>query len=494
MAGRTGGSKVGEARILIADDDDGVRNVLGRILQAGGHEPTEVSNGKDLLDRVRAQTWDLLLLDVVFPDSDGLDLLREVKQLRPSLLVVMMTGFATVERVIGAYRGGAFDFIEKPVDSAKLLELAQRAVAVRNMGEKRRRMAQELESERHRVQQLRQRLSGEHAFRNLVGHSRLMLNLSDTIREVARTDSTVLIGGESGTGKGLVARTIHEASERSEGPFVEANCVVYSEGVLHSELFGHEKGAFTGAARTKKGRFELAAGGTLFLDEIGEISHATQLLLLRVLQDRTYERVGGEETKETDVRLIAATNRDLQKAIAQGSFRNDLFYRLNVIPLQMPALREHPEDIPLLAAHFLDRCAGRMNRQIEGFTPQATEALIAYRWPGNVRELENLVERLVVLNRSGVIELQDLPPALLDAAPAPAASTNGAGTLRSMERLRIIEALRETDGNKKKAARLLGIHRSTLYTKLRRYGLLENEEGEETEVAASETESLVTTG
>jgi two-component system response regulator HydG len=242
--------------------------------------------------------------------------------------------------------------------------------------------------------------------------------------------------------------------------------------VLHSELFGHERGAFTGAAKTKRGRFELAQGGTLFLDEIGEISTATQLLLLRVLQDRTFERVGGEQTLEADVRLVAATNRDLQRAIEEGAFRSDLFYRLNVIPIHLPALREHPEDIPSLAQHFLVRAAERLGKRVDGFSPEALEALVRYRWPGNIRELENTIERMLVLNRTGLVEQQDLPPALAErgrtqpAGPAP-------GTLQSLERERIAEVLRDAGGNKKLAARRLGIHRSTLYAKLRRYGLLD---------------------
>jgi two-component system response regulator HydG len=309
---------------------------------------------------------------------------------------------------------------------------------------------------------------------------------------VARTDSTVLLTGESGTGKGLVARTIHEASARHQGPFVEANCVVYSEGVLHSELFGHERGAFTGAAREKKGRFELAKGGSLFLDEIGEIPPTTQLLLLRVLQDRTFERVGGEQTLEADVRLLAATNRDLQAAIRQGTFRSDLYYRLNVIPVHLPPLREHPEDVPVLSQHFLDSCATRMGRQMEGFSDEAMDALVRYPWPGNVRELENALERVVVLNRGGIVELVHLPPNIRQAA-GEARAHGVPGTLQEMERQRIVDALAETGGNKKQTARRLGIHRSTLYAKLRRYRIetREGEDGEERRESqpVSETET-----
>jgi DNA-binding NtrC family response regulator len=460
------------ARILIADDDPQVVESCAELLTHAGHSVDVATTGGEVLDRVREGRYDLVLQDLVFPPSDGLTLLREVKQIRPSLLVVMLSGFASVENVVHAYRAGAFDFVTKPIDAEKLLELGSRALAIREMGEKRRKLAEELESERHRVVQLKQRLAESDPFRHIVGNSPVMARLMETLREVSRTDSTVLITGESGTGKGLAARTIHEASGRAEAPFVEANCVVYSEGLLHSELFGHEKGAFTGADRTKKGRFELARGGTLFLDEIGDITQSTQLLLLRVLQDRTFERVGGELTQEADVRLIAATNRDLRDAIQRGAFRSDLYYRLNVIPLHMPPLREHPEDIPVLAQRFVKHCSGRMGRDVGGFSPAATEALLRHPWPGNVRELQNVVERIVVLCRSDVVGLEDLPAELREGASGGVAVA-APGTLREMERRRVLEALRDANGNKKKAAVALGIHRSTLYDKMRRHGLAE---------------------
>jgi DNA-binding NtrC family response regulator len=386
------------------------------------------------------------------------------------MLVVVFSGKATVQGVLRAFRGGAYDFLEKPIASEKLQELAAHAVKIGQLGAKRRKLAEDLEKERKKRLELKREFGLDDPFGKIIGNSAGFHSFLDTIREVARTDSTVLLTGESGTGKGLVARSIHEASARREGTFVEANCVVYSEGVLHSELFGHERGAFTGAARTKKGRFELAKGGTLFLDEIGEIPHSTQLMLLRVLQDRTFERVGGEETLEADVRLIAATNRDLQEAIRQGTFRSDLYYRLNVIPVHMPPLRELVEDIPVLAQHFLTRCATRLGRPVEGFAPDALAAMSRYAWPGNIRELENMIERLVVLNRTGTVEACDLPPAVRDVAES-VCSVGSPGSLRELERTRIVAALDEAGGNKKLAAQRLGIHRSTLYAKLRRYEL-----------------------
>jgi DNA-binding NtrC family response regulator len=485
------------ARLLIADDEPNIRETYAEILGAAGHDVQTAADGDQVAELVGRTPFDLALVDLVFPPTDGVEVLKQVKQLRPSTLVVVFSGHAEVGSVLRAFRSGAFDFLEKPVDADALLGLASRALEIRRMGERRRQLAEELESERLKVIQLKQQLSMDDPFAKFIGNSSIIGNFVETIREVARTDSTVLLSGESGTGKSLVARTIHEASSRASGPFVEANCVVYSEGVLHSELFGHERGAFTGAARTKKGRFELARGGTLFLDEIGEIPPATQLLLLRVLQDRTFERVGGEETMEADVRLIAATNRDLQDAIHRGAFRSDLYYRLNVIPVHIPPLREHPDDVPVMAQHFLQNCAEKMGRQVEGFSEEAMEALVRYEWPGNVRELENMVERLVVLCRTGIVELKDLPGSVREAIRQ--VRLRGApGTLQELERMRIVEALNESGGNKKLAARRLGIHRSTLYAKLRRYDLLDHEapvsgNGRERRQTESEFPTLVPT-
>ncbi len=485
------------ARILIADDEDAIRETYAEILRVAGHEVDVAADGEEVLERVRVHAYDLVLNDLVFGPTDGIEVLQEIKRIRPATLVVIFTGHAAVENVMQAFRSGAFDFLEKPVPRAKLLELAARSVEIRNMGAQRRGLAEELEGQRLEVMQLKQQLGLDDPFGKFIGSSSIIRGFVETIREVARTDSTVLLTGESGTGKGLVARTIHEASTRRNAPFVEANCVVYSEGVLHSELFGHELGAFTGAARTKKGRFELAKGGSLFLDEIGEIPAATQLLLLRVLQDRSFERVGGEETMEADVRLIAATSRDLQECIRLGTFRSDLYYRLNVIPVHLPPLREHAEDVPVLAQHFIQSCCERMSRSVEGFSDEAMDAMMRYPWPGNVRELENMIERVVVLNRSGSVEFNDLPEPLRNSA-AGMADAVAPGTLREMERHRIREALRDAGGNKKLAARKLGIHRSTLYAKMRRYGLIDGEQVEEdpgrkTQHDASETPTLVPT-
>ncbi len=462
------------ARLLLADDDPVSREVWVGILTAAGHEVDTAATGDEVVEKTRAKAYDLLICDLVFPPTSGIEVLREVKRVRPSTLVVIVSAHGTVEPVLEAFRGGAFDFLTKPLDPALLQDLAERALQTRKLGEERRRIAQELESERLTVVHLRQQLGLDDPFQKIIGHSAHVARFVDTIREVARTESTVLLTGESGTGKSLIARTIHDASARASGPFVEANCVVYSEGVLQSELFGHERGAFTGAAKMKRGRFELAHGGTLFLDEIGEIPAATQLALLRVLQDRVFERVGGEETIEADVRLVAATNRDLEQAIRQGTFRSDLFYRLNVIPIHLPPLREHPDDIPVLIQHFLTTCAARLGRPAPEVGDDAMDAFARYPWPGNVRELENVVERIVVLSRTGRVDLRDLPPGVR-AGLSDVMLRSGRGTLADMERHRILDALDQAHGNKKLAATQLGIHRSTLYAKLRRYGLLDAE-------------------
>jgi DNA-binding NtrC family response regulator len=455
--------------ILVADDDHDLCEVYARILAEEGHRVDRAHDGDETLRKIQANAYDLLFTDLVFPPTDGIRVLQEVKRLRPSTLVIVVSGQASAEDVLSAFRAGAFDFLVKPVAADRLAALADRAVALREAGEERRRMAQELENERLRVMELQRQLGPADPFREIVGSSAVIQQLIDTLREVARTESTVLLTGESGTGKGLAARAIHRASARHAGQFVEANCVVYSEGVLHSELFGHERGAFTGAAKLKRGRFEIARGGTIFLDEIGDISPATQLLLLRVLEDRSFERVGGEETLEADARLIAATNRDLTEAMRRGAFRSDLYYRLKVIPVHLLPLREHAEDIPVLSQHFLRQCAERQARDVEGFSDDALEALARHSWPGNVRELQNMVERLVVLSRGRQVELDDLPASFCELGRVRTFGTSG--TLQDLERRRIEQVLADTGGNKKLAAERLGIHRSTLYAKMRRYGM-----------------------
>jgi len=443
-------------------------------LPASGHTVEVAGSAQQAIKRVTAVDWDLVVVDLALAPDASLGVLDAIKRARPATLVAMAGKDIDARTVRLAFRRGACDVLIEPLAPGALVELAARAVSVRAMGETRRRLGEDLDAERSRLRELESRLEKEDPFEPVVAVTPTMRRLLATLREVARSDATALLTGESGTGKGLLARAIHGASPRKHRPFIEANCVVYSEGILNSELFGHEKGAFTGAERLKRGRFELARGGTLFLDEIGEIAPATQLLLLRVLQDRSFERVGGEETLEADVRLIAATNRDLDEAIRNGSFRQDLFYRLNVIPIHVPALRERRDDVAVLAARFLSRAAVRLGRATPTLAPAAVDVLACYAWPGNVRELENLMERLVVLAPRDRIEAEHLPAVIRaggsppsHAAPRPPAVGS---RLSDLERARILDVLSSCDGNKKLAATMLGIHRSTLYAKLARYG------------------------
>jgi DNA-binding NtrC family response regulator len=454
-----------KANLLVLDNDAAFVRFLEGALGPAGHHLTAVSHETAALERVASRAFDLALVDIDRPGS-GPEFLEAMK--RSSLETpVALTGVRLdVDLVIGAMRRGAWDVLRKPVQTDDLLRLAERAARMKELGSERRRTAEELQSERARNAELRRNIQGHHAFSSVLGRSPKMQQILDTLREVTATDSTVLIMGESGTGKGLIARILHYNSHRAAGPFVEANCAVYSEGILHSELFGHEKGAFTGALKQKKGRFELADGGSIFLDEIGDLTPATQLMLLRFLQERRFERVGGEETLHVDVRVIAATNKNLQEGMERGSFRNDLFYRLNVIPLHIPSLRERPEDIPLLGMVFLDRFAQKLGKTVRGFSDEALEAMARYSWPGNVRELENVMERTTVLTKGERIELADLPPNLRESS-GPAGDSRL--SLMEHERLYILRTLAECNWNKKLAASLLGINRSSLYSKLRKH-------------------------
>jgi DNA-binding NtrC family response regulator len=454
------------ANILLAESDPEFGRWATGILSRAGHRVVAVDRGSSALERIRAQTFDLALIDVRLSDMDGLGLLREMKVASPETPVAIMAASPEVDATIEALRHGAYDFLRKPVGDEVLLGLADRAAQIRQMGNERKRAAEELQSERVKNLELRRNLQAQHAFGAILGKSPKMKQIHDVLQEVTATDSTVLIMGESGTGKGLLARILHYNSIRAEKPFVEANCAVYSEGILHSELFGHEKGAFTGALKQKKGRFELADGGTIFLDEIGDLTPATQLMLLRFLQERRFERVGGEETLEVDVRVIAATNKNLQEGMEKGSFRNDLFYRLNVIPILIPPLRERVEDIPILGMEILETVAKKVGKTMRGFSSSAMEAMTRYSWPGNVRELENVVERTVVLAKGDLLDLSDLPPNLKDGS-GPAADVKL--SLHENERLYILKTLAECNWNKKLAASVLGINRSSLYSKLKKY-------------------------
>ena len=463
------------ASILVALPPGPLASRCADSLRPAGHRVDLARSAREAIDRVASADWDLVIVGFELTPGGGLDVLDEIKKHRASTLVAMAGAGPDARTVRLAFRRGAYDVLLEPFAPEDLAALARRAVDVRAMGAERKRLGDDLDAERSRLRELERRLDREDPFDAITATTQVMRRLVATLREVARTDATALLTGESGTGKGLIARAIHGASSRRHRPFVEANCVVYSEGLLNSELFGHEKGAFTGAAKLKRGRFELAYGGTLFLDEIGEIAPATQLLLLRVLQDRTFERVGGEDTLEADVRLIAATNRDLDEAIRLGAFREDLFYRLNVIPIRVPPLRERQDDVPVLALHFLARAAAKLGRRTPALASGAVDALACYAWPGNVRELENLMERVVVLSQRDRVDADDLPAVIRSGRAVPAQGSMPAvgavESLSDLERARIAEVLGSCEGNKKLAASLLGIHRSTLYAKLARYGL-----------------------
>jgi len=462
------GSVTPKANILIVDaNSEAVRAESGALTRAG-HRVVAVDRGAMALERLKAQSFDLVIVDHDLPDMGGLDALARFKEASPETPVAVSAAHPEVDATIVALRKGAYDYLRKPVTEEDLLSLADKAAQIKQMGYERRRAAEELQSEKVKNFELRRNLQSQHTFSAILGKSPKMKQIHDVLQEVTATDSTVLVMGESGTGKGLLARILHYNSPRADRPFVEANCAVYSEGILHSELFGHEKGAFTGAVKQKKGRFELADTGSIFLDEIGDISPATQLMLLRFLQERRFERVGGEDTVEVDVRVIAATNKNLQEGMERGSFRNDLFYRLNVIPIHIPPLRERVEDIPILGMEFLEQVAKKIGKSMRGFSSDAMDVMTRYSWPGNVRELENVIERTVILAKRDLIEISDLPPNLKDGTTE---SAEVKLSLHENERLYILKTLAECNWNKKLAASVLGINRSSLYSKLKKYDI-----------------------
>jgi DNA-binding NtrC family response regulator len=450
-----------EVRVLVVDDEEIVRESLSGWLRKDGYTVVGAADGRAALEALRADGWSIVLIDLKMPGMDGLQVLEEARRLRPDATYVLMTAYATVDTAVAAMKLGAYDYLVKPFDPEELSLLVQRIVSQQAL-------LQENEA-------LRRALKREYGFHDLVSKSPAMQRVFDLARVAARSGSTILILGESGSGKEVLARAIHAESPRAGGPFVAISCAALTETLLESELFGHEKGSFTGAAARRKGKFELARGGTLFLDEIGDISPKLQLDLLRVLEDRTFQRVGGSETIEADVRVVAATNRDLARAVAAGTFREDLFYRLNVIPITLPPLRERPEDVPLLVQHFLDRLSKELQRRIDGVAPEGMAALVAHAWPGNVRELRNVLERGAVVAKGSVIQLADLglPAPEPGRAPGPRGDPP---SLEDVEKRHIADVLSWAGGNVTHAARVLGIDRMTLYNKIKRYGLRRGEE------------------
>jgi len=462
--------------ILVVDDEDANRLALERILVREGYDVRHAEDGRQAMVRLREEPPALLLTDLKMPGMDGLELMRAAKAVDPDLEVVLLTAYGTVETAVEAMKEGAFDFLTKPLKRAEIVRTARKALEKRALVAENRALRDELA----RV------LPGE-----VIGRSPPMRLLLEEARQVAGAQASVLLTGESGTGKGLLARWIHRVSPRRDRPMITVNCGALPENLLESELFGYEPGAFTGARTRKEGRFDLARGGTLFLDEVTEMSPAVQVKLLRVLQDGEYERVGGTRTIRADVRLITATNREPEAAVRDGRLREDLYYRLNVIRLHVPPLRERRDDIPLLARHFIARHAERNARRIAGLRDEALDALCAWDWPGNVRELENALERAVVLSRDDLIDLGDLPPAIRQAKAAPLLQLRFApGTpLKFVERAMIEATLAQCDGDKALAASLMGITARTIYRReaeWRAEAGLEPAMGEEPEDEADE--------
>jgi DNA-binding NtrC family response regulator len=453
--------------ILVVDDDAGLRESFRLILE-DDYDLVDVATGHQALEVVRAAQVDVVLLDIRLPEMDGIEVLERIKQIDEQVEVILVTAVKTVKTAVAAMKLGAFDYVTKPFEEDELLATIRRALQKRSL--------------EHEVAYLRTELARRTSLEDIVGQHGEMQKLFRTIDQVAATASTVLITGESGTGKELVARAIHRRGPRREKPFVAVNPAAISDSLVESELFGHEKGAFTGAYQRKPGRFELAQGGTLFLDEIASLKPEMQAKLLRVLQERELERVGGTRTIRLDVRIVAATNLDLRRAVDGGTFRADLFYRLNVVPITVPPLRERRSDVPLLVEHFVDRYNAELGKRIEGLTPEALAALQEYPWPGNVRELQNVVERSVALVESGRIGLNDLPTDVLLADHRVRVKRGEAIDLRAasddFERQIVLRVLERLRWNRSEAARALGIHRNSLKVKLRRWGVDVGEESE----------------
>ena len=443
--------------ILIAEDDPTVGESLRLLLKKKGHEILLAANGKEALQLFRHKSVDLVITDLVMPKMDGIELLEAVKGLRPETEVIVISAQGTIEKAVQAMKLGAFDFIEKPINPRVISLLVERAL------EKQTLILQNRD--------LRSRLEDKFHFKNIIGRSEKMVKIFELIRHIAPYDSSVLIIGESGTGKELIANAIHYNSPRAPMPFIKVSCASLSEGIIESELFGHEKGAFTGAITSRKGRFELAHQGTLFLDEVEDIPPATQIKLLRVLQEGEFERVGGNKTIKVDIRIIAASNRDLQETVKGGVFREDLYYRLNVVNIKLPALKDRRDDIPFLVNFFIGKYNQKYRMKVKGVSQRAMNLLVDYEWTGNVRELENTIESMMVISSPEVIDLQHLPQEMRDRKGRPEVIPFEIGTpLEEVEREMLIQTLRATKGNKRKAAKLLGINVRTIHRKMEEIG------------------------
>ncbi|HEX5434514.1 MAG TPA: sigma-54 dependent transcriptional regulator [Candidatus Angelobacter sp.] len=457
------------ANILIVEDEPRMRRLLEISLGEEGHSVQSAESAETGLKSLRKNGVDLIVTDLKLPGMNGLEFLQEAKKINASVPVVVMTAYGSVETAVEAMKAGASDYVLKPFTMAEMKLVINKELDVQKVREENR--------------SLREALGKRYQFQNIIARSAKMQEVLSLMARVASTNSTVLLGGESGVGKDLIARAIHQNSRRSAGPFIKVNSTAIPDTLFESELFGFEKGAFTGALASKPGKFELADKGTLFLDEIGDVPAPIQVKLLRVLQEREFERLGGTKTLKVDVRLLAATNRDLRAALEEGTFREDLYYRLNVVPIDIPPLRDHKEDIPDLVNHFLARFARDSEREIAGITPAALKLLMDYHWPGNIRQLENTIERAVALSSGPMLDVSDVQ---LDTAQRPASTgsqvASGAPflpegmTLEQWEDEMIREALRRANGNKSQAARLLGLSRNALRYRLGKLGVEDDEE------------------
>ena len=456
--------------LLIIDDEKNIREGLGTALELEGYDVKLAENGEIGLKLIEKGDIDLVITDLRMPGISGEEVIAKVTGESPGIPVIVLTGHGSIDSAVTAMRNGAYDFLTKPLNLDRLILIVKRALAGR-----------ELEI-RHST--LKEELDAKTSFESIIGKSAEMLRIFEVVRKAANSKASVLITGESGTGKELIANALHNLSNRRDKPFVKVHCAALSESLLESELFGHEKGAFTGAVARKRGRFELANTGSIFLDEIGEIDQNVQIKILRVLQDRRFERVGGEETLEVDVRIIAATNRDLLQEIAEHRFREDLFYRLNVVHIQVPPLRERKDDIPLLVASFLEEFAKENNKKITGIDARARSALYKYNWPGNIRQLRNCIESAVVMCSGSEITLEDLPPSVSGASDTDMISIPVGITLAEAEKILIQQNLAVNKGNKSKTADILGIGRKTLHRKIDEYNL----EVGDTEATEGETD------
>ena len=452
-----------KARVLIVDDEKNIRRSVEMICAGEGYRVQTAADGDEALARLAEEPADVVLLDIVMPGRDGLQVLKEIHTRYPEVLVVMISGHATVQNAVTAVKEGAYDFIEKPISKEKLLITLENALRSRRL-------------QRENLE-LRQQVAGRY---RMVGESRAMREVLEQVAKVAPTNGRVLIFGESGTGKELIARAIHENSPRREGPFIKVNCAAIPEELIESELFGAEKGAYTGAHQTREGKFSLADGGTLFLDEVGDMSLKVQAKVLRVLQEGEFEKVGGHKTQKVDVRVLAATNKHLEQEVQAGRFREDLYFRLNVVPITAPPLRRRKDDIPLLVDYFIERFVRENGYRPKRLAPEALQALRNYDWPGNIRELQNLVERLMIMCSSDVVGVDDLPPHIQSPTPQTSLNLEPGMTLRevkeSVERRFIAEALRRNDWNISQTAKELDIDRTNLHKKIKYYGLSEKED------------------